>query len=113
MYAFVSGSPDPQRFMDPFVSWEIAQKANKWAGRNSTRWRNDEYDRLFRAAENEMDPLKRAAHFIKMNDLVVQNVVVIPFAWRGNASAVSNRLRGTELSGWDSDLWNLAHWYRE
>jgi peptide/nickel transport system substrate-binding protein len=113
MYAFVSGSPDPQRFMDPFVSWEIAQKANKWAGRNSTRWRNEEYDRLFRAAETEMDPVKRAAHFIKMNDLVVQNVVVIPFAWRGNASAVANRLRGTELSGWDSDFWNLAHWYRE
>jgi hypothetical protein len=44
---------------------------------------------------------------------VVQNVVVIPFAWRGNASAVANRLRGTELSGWDSDFWNLAHWYRE
>jgi peptide/nickel transport system substrate-binding protein len=113
MYAFVSGSPDPQRFMDPFVSWEIAQKANKWAGRNSTRWRNEEYDRLFRAAETEMDPVKRAAQFIRMNDLVVQNVVVIPFAWRGNASAVTNRLRGTELSGWDSDFWNLAHWYRE
>ncbi len=113
MYSFNSGSPDPQRFMDPFVSWEIAQKENKWAGRNSTRWRNEEYDRLFRAAETEMDPVKRAAHFIRMNDLLTQNVVVVPFLWRGNASAVSNRLRGTEISGWDSNLWNLAHWYKE
>jgi len=113
MYSFNSGSPDPPRFMDPFVSWEIAQKENKWAGRNSTRWRNEEYDRLFRAAETEMDPVKRAAHFIRMNDLLIQNVVVVPFLWRGNASAVSNRLRGTEISGWDSNFWNLAHWYKE
>ena len=113
MYSFNSGSPDPQRFMDPFVSWEVAQKENKWAGRNSTRWRNEEYDRLFRAAETEMDPVKRAAHFIRMNDLLVQHVVVVPCVWRGNASAVSNRLRGTEISGWDSNFWNLAHWYRD
>jgi peptide/nickel transport system substrate-binding protein len=113
MYSFNSGSPDPQRFMDPFVSWEIAQKANKWAGRNATRWRNEEYDRLFRAAETEMDPVKRAAHFIRMNDLLIQHVVVVPCVWRGNASAVSNRLRGTEISGWDSNFWNLAHWYKD
>jgi hypothetical protein len=35
------------------------------------------------------------------------------FLWRGSASAVSNRLRRTDLSGWDSDCWNIAHWYRE
>ena len=41
--------PDAQYFMNRFVSWEIASKANKWQGRNVTRWRNDEYDRLYRA----------------------------------------------------------------
>jgi len=29
-------------------------------GKNITRWKNDEYDKLFRAAESEMDPVKRA-----------------------------------------------------
>ena len=29
-----------------------------------------------------MDPVKRAAHFIRMNDLVVQNKVVVPLVWR-------------------------------
>ena len=112
MYSFNTGSPDPQRFMDPFVSWEVSQKENKWAGRNSTRWRNEEYDRAFQAAETEMDPVKRAAQFIRMNDLLTQNVVIVPFLWRGNASAVSNRLHGTEISGWDSNCWNIAHWYK-
>ncbi|MGH7342901.1 MAG: peptide ABC transporter substrate-binding protein, partial [Candidatus Rokuibacteriota bacterium] len=113
MYSLVNGSPDPQLFMLPFVSWEIAKKDNKWAGRNSTRWRSDEYDRMYRAAETEMDPVKRAALFIRMNDMLVQSVVIVPFLWRGTASAVSNRLRGTDISGWDSTFWNLAHWYRE
>ena len=73
--------------MNRFVSWEIASKANKWQGRNVTRWRNDEYDRLYRAADEEMDPAKRGAMFIRMNDLVIQNVVTIPVLWRNGVSA--------------------------
>jgi peptide/nickel transport system substrate-binding protein len=59
-----------------------------------------------------MDPVKRAALFIKMNDLVIQNVVVIPVLWRNNASVATTRLRGMDLSGWDSTLWHLPHWYK-
>ena len=73
--------------MNQFTSWEAASKENKWQGRNITRWRNEEYDRIFTAAESELDPVKRAALFIKMNDLVIQNVVVIPVLWRNGVSA--------------------------
>src|SRR2546427_11768421 len=83
MYSYNSGSPDPQRFMDPFVSWEVAQKENKWAGRNSTRWRSEEDDRLFRGAETERDPVKRAAHFTRMKDLPTPSGGVGPCLWRG------------------------------
>jgi peptide/nickel transport system substrate-binding protein len=114
MYAFnMTAGPEPQRFMDPFVSWEIASKANKWAGRNNTRWRNEEYDRAWKAAESEMDPAKRAALFIRMNDLLTQHNVIVPMIWRANISAISNKLRNTDICGWDSSLWNLTHWYRE
>jgi peptide/nickel transport system substrate-binding protein len=114
MYAFnMTAGPEPQRFMDPFVSWEVAAKENKWAGRNNTRWRNEDYDRAWKAAEQEMDPVKRAAHFIRMNDLIVQNVVMVPITWRSNISAVASKLRNTDICGWDSSFWNLTHWYRE
>ena len=104
--------PDAQYFMNRFVSWEHAGKANKWQGRNVTRWRNDEYDRLYRAADEEMDPVKRAAMFIRMNDLVIQNTVTIPVLWRNGVSASTQRLRGMDLSGWDSTFWRLPYWYR-
>jgi peptide/nickel transport system substrate-binding protein len=113
MYTTTMGAPDPQTFMEQFTSWEVSGKANKWQGRNITRWRNDEYDKLWRAGETELDPVKRAAFFIRMNDLVIQDVVVVPVLWRSVISAVSNRLKGTEISGWDSNLWNLANWHRE
>jgi hypothetical protein len=48
-----------------------------------------------------------------MNDLLIQHNVVVPIIWRSNISAVSNRLRNTDICGWDSSFWNLAHWYRE
>ncbi|MBI4245892.1 MAG: peptide ABC transporter substrate-binding protein, partial [Candidatus Rokubacteria bacterium] len=106
-------APDPQFFMNQFLSGQAAQKANKWGFRNPTRYRNPEYDKLWYAAETEFDPVKRAALFVKMNDLVVNDVVIIPENWRRRPAAVSARLRGLELSGWDSDLWNLASWSRE
>jgi peptide/nickel transport system substrate-binding protein len=104
---------DPQGPMRLFVSWEIAQQANGWAGRNYVRWANAEYDRLWKQAETELDPVKRAALFIRMNDLLIDDVVVIPVVWRKEVSAVSHTLRGMALSPWDSILWDLAFWYRE
>jgi len=113
MYNTTMGAPDPQYFMNQFTSWEASSKENKWQGRNITRWRNDEYDKIFRAAEGEMDPVKRAALFIRMNDMVIQNLVVIPLVWRNGVSAAATKLQGMELSGWDVTMWRLSHWYKQ
>ena len=112
MYNTNMGAPDPEMFMRQFVSWEVASKQNKWQGRNVTRWRNEAYDAAFRAAEGELDPVKRAALFIAMNDLIVQDPAVIPIVHRPVAGAMSHKLRAT-LSGWDNTFWNLRDWYRE
>ena len=105
--------PDPQAFMRAFCSWEVAQKANKWAGVNVSRFKNDEYDRLWRAAETEMDPVKRAAMFIRMNDLVVQNVVVIPVVIRHAVFATGNSIRGFDFSPFSGPLWRIVYWTKE
>ena len=112
MYTTTMTQPDPELFMRQFLSEEVASKENKWQGRNITRWRNEEYDKLYRAAETELDPVKRAALFIRMNEMVIQNVVVIPVVFRPRVAAIANTMR-VEQSGWDSDFWNLHNWYRE
>jgi peptide/nickel transport system substrate-binding protein len=113
MYNIGLQGTDPRTLMNLYVSWEVASKDNKWQGRNITRWRSEEYDRLYRAADVELDPVKRATLFHRMNDMVIQNVVVIPVLWRNGVSAVAARLQGLELSGWDSQLWRLSHWHRQ
>jgi peptide/nickel transport system substrate-binding protein len=112
MYTTTMTQPDPEQFMRQFLTEEVASKENKWQGRNITRWRNEEFDKLHKASESELDPVKRAAMFIKMNELVIQNFVVIPVVFRPRVAAVSNTLRA-EQSGWDSDFWALQNWYRE
>ena len=113
MYSFGPGSPDPQAHLNRFVSWEIAQKANNWSGRNIVRWSNAEYDRLWRQAETELDPVERAALIIRMNNLLVEDVALIPVIWRNGVRAVNHKLHGMELSDWDSDFWDLAYWHRQ
>jgi len=112
MYSLGRAAPDPEGFMLPYCSWELATKANKWQGRNVIRWRNDEYDQAFRAAKVELDPVKRALLFIRMNDLLVESRAVIPVVNRPEVGAASNKLRMT-LSGWDNHTWLLKDWYRE
>jgi peptide/nickel transport system substrate-binding protein len=112
MYTTTMTQPDPELFMNQFASWEVASKENKWQGRNITRWQNADYDKAFRAAEGELDPVKRAALFIHLNDLVCGDQAVIPIVNRPRVAAISNKLHASS-TGWDNDLWDLASWYRD
>ena len=112
MYTTTMTQPDPELFMDQYVSWLFSSRENKWQGRNAVRWKNDEYDKAYRAAEAELDPVKRAALFIRMNDLVCMDNVIIPVVYRPRVAAVSTKLHAP-LSGWDNDFWNLKDWYRD
>ncbi len=112
MYTTGPTLPDPQLWMQLFLSTEVAQKSNKWQGRNVTRWRNPEYDALFHRAATELDPIKRAALIIQMNDLVIHDVVVVPVVERPSVAAMNKRLQG-ELSGFDSQIQDLANWYMD
>src|SRR5215831_10097927 len=104
--------PDPQRFMLQFVSWEAASKENKWQGRNIARWQSKEYDDLYRQAEGELDAVKRAAIYIKLNEIVVGDHYILPEVNRPKVTALKSSLTA-HLSGWDNDLWQLANWYRD
>jgi len=112
MYTTTMTAPDAERFMDQYISAEASQKANKWAGRNICRYSNPEYDKLAASAKSELDPVKRAATYIKMNDMVVGEWIVVPLISRPRVRGGNLRLV-TSLSGWDLDFSLLHNWYRE
>jgi len=112
MYNNGPQQPDPEVFLRQFLSWEAATKENKWQGRNITRWQNKEYDDIHKAAQLELDPVKRAAMLIKLSEMAVNNQVVIPVVARPVVTAVANNLV-VELTGWDNNTWDLPNWYKE
>ena len=101
-------------FASPNTKWEFdPDKAN--AVLDAAGWKRgaDGIDRLWRAAETEMDPVKRAAMFIRMNDLVVQNVVVIPVVIRHAVFATGSSIRGFDFSPFSGPLWRIVYWTKE
>ncbi|MBR0840294.1 peptide ABC transporter substrate-binding protein [Bradyrhizobium liaoningense] len=112
MFQIPMSQPDPAQHMRRYVSSEVATKENKWQGRNFPRWVNKEYDAIIEAAEGEMDPVKRAALYIKANDLLIQEVVFIPVQHRLKVEAAANNLQCI-ISGWANETDNLFDWYRE
>ena len=112
MYTTTMTAPDAERFMDQYKSEEVSQKVNKWQGRNICRWINADYDKLAVQGSAELDPVKRAAIYIKMNDMVVNDNFVIPLISRPRVRGGNLKLV-TTLSGWDLDFSALQNWYRE
>jgi peptide/nickel transport system substrate-binding protein len=112
MYTTTMSQPDPEVFMIQFTSAEAATKENKWQGRNITRWQNKDYDDNYKAAQGELDPVKRVAMLIKANDMTINDYVVIPVVVRPGVVAMTSKLNAS-ISGWDNNTWDLADWYKD
>jgi len=113
MFSRQTDSPDPSIYMKVYTCDEIPQKANNWIGDNASRYCNREYDELWRRSLTELDPEKRRQMFMEMNDLIVENTVVIPLVHRANVIAISNELKGIEMTPWDARTWNIMEWRKE
>ncbi len=111
MYTTTQPQPDPERFLNQFTSWEIANKENKWLGRNVSRYSDPAADEAYKAAQKELDPAKRAALLIKVNEIFCEANVILPVLSRTKVVAAARSL-SHDHSGWDVDTWNLAAWYR-
>jgi len=111
MYTTTQPQPDPERFLNQFVSWEVANKENKWLGRNVSRYSDPAADEAYKAAQKELDPAKRAELLIKVNEIFCEANVILPILSRKKVVAAALNL-AHDHSGWDVDTWNLAAWYR-
>ena len=112
MYNTTMTEPDPEIFIKQYLSSELSSKENKWQGRNITRYVNKDFDDLYAKGQSELDPVKRAALFVQMNENLIENVAIIPLMNRPIVRAVSNKLRAP-FTGWDNDVFLIKDWYRE
>jgi peptide/nickel transport system substrate-binding protein len=91
----------------------IAQKENQWSGTNNLRFQNADYDATFEAAAAETDAEKAAQLYIKMNDIVINEVAAIPLVQRSaDKYAISNKLNNNNVatSFFEVLYWNVVNW---
>jgi peptide/nickel transport system substrate-binding protein len=113
MFTTGNTSPDPSSYLQNFTCAEIPQKANNWSGNNYGRYCNTEYDKLWRQSLQELDAKSRRQLFIKMNDMLVDNVIGIPLVHRADVAAISNELIGFDMTPWDRNTWNIKNWKKK
>jgi peptide/nickel transport system substrate-binding protein len=103
---------DPTDYLCNWSSDQTAQRSNKWSGSNYERFASAEYDLLCARLRVEPDPNKRKEIVLQMNDILIEDVVVIPLGTSGGDlfAAHSRRLKGIDLGAWDAQTWNIADW---
>jgi peptide/nickel transport system substrate-binding protein len=116
LYISPQSSTRPISYMEQWYAGpggeNIAQKSNGWGGSNNSRWRNAEYDAGLEAAQTEMNPDALIDRFIEMNDLVINDIAVIPLVVTagGHVAAHSLRLENLIGSSFSGAYWNIANW---
>ena len=120
MYTTGPTTPVPVDYM---LTWyagpegeNIAQASNDWSGQNYGRYQNAEYDELFEQARLETDLEKASELFIQLNDILINDVAVIPLVNRASDKyGISTTLRdeNVALSDFEYNYWNIANWNRK
>jgi peptide/nickel transport system substrate-binding protein len=111
-FAFSNKSPDPTAYMAAWVCDQAAQKENDWSLPNWSRYCNPEFDKLFHQATAELDPEKRVELFVRMNELLIEDVAVIPLVNTTQPMALSVDIQGYDSTPWDVEVWKIADWYK-
>ena len=115
-YAWSPAGPYPLSYMLRWVSHNgenIPQKENGWSQVDEERYNNPAYDALYDEAAKTADPKRANELFIQMNDMVVDDVVLVPLVQRASEKyAISKRLNHDNIAAgpFEALYWNIANW---
>jgi peptide/nickel transport system substrate-binding protein len=112
MYTNNFAGVDPEAYMANWTCKEWPSPESQWQGSNMQRFCDPAYDALATELASTAGIEARSALVKEMNDMLMQSYSIIPLIHRGGVSAHANTLGGIEISDWDSELWNIASWYR-
>jgi peptide/nickel transport system substrate-binding protein len=113
MWAGLFEGTDPQTYLGDRRCGTEPRPATQWQGTNMNRYCNEEFDELWSELTQTADPDERAQIAHRLNDMIIQDYAIVPLVARGRVSARANSLGGVVLNTWDTEMWNIADWYRE
>lgn len=112
MYANFFVGTDPEAYMNRYRCGGEPRPETQWQGENIMRFCDPEYDLLLDELAQTGDLEKRGELVRRLNDILIQSYSLIPLVDRGRVSGRASSLGGVVMNSWDSELWNIADWYR-
>lgn len=113
MYANFFEGANPEPSLAKNICKQSPGPDNQWQGENTSRYCDEAYDAHVAELSGIIDPAERAAMGRTMNDMLTKDSnAIIPLVYRGTASAHANSLGGVALNAWDTEIWNVADWFR-
>ncbi|MBE1298004.1 MAG: peptide ABC transporter substrate-binding protein [Rhodobacteraceae bacterium] len=112
MYANTFNGTDPQSYFGNGLCDKAPSPASQWQGENISRFCDEEFDALHAELTKTADAAKRAEIGQQLNTMIFEKGGMIPLVHRGRLSGQANSLGGHVLNVWDSELWDIADWYR-
>ena len=112
MYANTFNGTDPQTYLANLLCSDAPRPESQWQGQNVSRFCSEDYDALYSKLTQTADAAERATIAKQLNDMAIEGGAMIPLVHRGRLSAHAISLGGVDLNVWDSELWNVADWYR-
>jgi len=113
MYANNFDGTDPQSYLAAYRCGGEPKPSSQWQGENINRFCDPAYDAMIDELGRTGDLEKRYALAKKMNDMMTKDsFTIVPLVDRGRVSAHADDLGGVILNTFDSELWNVADWYR-
>ncbi len=113
LFTFDSETPEPDSYMELYACDQISQRENQWSKENSSRYCNPEYDALLDQLAGEVDPQKRVDLFVAMNDLLIEDVALIPLVQRSEGYAIASSLTDLEFTPWAASTWKIDSWGKQ
>jgi peptide/nickel transport system substrate-binding protein len=113
MYTNGPDGPDPTGYLGGWTCAKVNSAKNQWQGGNDGRYCNKDYDALYEQYSKEMDPTKHKAMAIQLNDMLVNDVVIIPLVNRVTPNGKAKNLEGPTYNTFDSNWWNINTWKRK
>jgi peptide/nickel transport system substrate-binding protein len=95
-----------------FTSEQIGAPGNGWAGSNRGGWASSDYDAVFHAFNETLDPGQRSSQVARMMRILSEEVPGFPLYFDFNVMAYVASVHGPDLGiiGSTTLLWNVHEW---
>jgi hypothetical protein len=81
-----------------------------WGLANINRWSDPTYDQMYDQYKRELDPEKRKATAIQLDNYILAAGIRVPMIIRNDVYATRPDLINVEYSPFSSESWNIGHW---